>query len=128
MWHYRSLHAGCYYLIKEKENATIHMVYVAMTTDKCVLIEYQQPESVLRWFSKEDEIAEVIEQLSEEHAQTYEELFEREHDTMSFEDWEAEDEASEEDTDDQLWRTLGSSSSVWDAPEDDDDDDSSRLN
>lgn len=121
MWHYKSLHPGNYYLIQEHEMGKIHLVFVQMATEKCVLLEYQDDEQVLEWFRKDDELYEVIEQLSEEHALAYENIFEPPAESNPVLDWEEED-----------WDELEEDDEVWELSEDgedeEDEDDASRLN
>lgn len=106
---YNDLQQGSYYVIQEIENATLELVFVPLITEKCVLVEYQDEEQTLSWYRKTEELFEVVEQLTEEHAVIYESLFEEE---------------DEEDDDDFFWGDADEDDDeFWDGEDDDDDDD-----
>jgi hypothetical protein len=86
---YNELLPTSYYLIQENENSSLELVYVMMTTGKCVLIEYQDDDQTMSWFKKTDEIFEITEQLTEEQAVIFESLFEDEEDEDG--DWNEDD-------------------------------------
>ena len=93
---YNELIPASYYVIQENENAGLELVYVPMTTDKCVLVEYQDEEQTLSWYKKTDTLFEIVDQLTEEQAVIYESLFD--------EDEEEDDEEFDfEDDDEDFW-------------------------
>ena len=77
---YSDLKPGFYYLIRENENASIELVFIPMETGKCVLVEYQDEDQSMNWFKKTETIFELIEQLTNEQAEQFENLFEHEDD------------------------------------------------
>ena len=87
---YNDLYPSNYYLIKENENAGIEMVYIPMVTGKCVLVEYQDDDQTMNWFKKTDSLFEIIEELTEEQALIYENLFEDE-ENEDDSPWDSED-------------------------------------
>jgi N6-adenosine-specific RNA methylase IME4 len=105
---YNDLSAGNYYVIQEIENTTLELVYVSMVTEKCVLVEYQDDDQTLTWYRKTDEIFEVVEQLTEEQAIIYENLFENDDEDDDY-FWGDDDDDDDEE--------------FWDVDDDDDDDD-----
>lgn len=121
MWHYKALHPGNYYLIQEHELGKINLVYVQMATEKCVLVEYQDEERNMEWYRKDDELFEVIEQLSEELAMAYENIFEVPAEYAAGYEWDEDD-----------WEDLEDEGEVWEltdeGDDEDDEDESSRLN
>jgi hypothetical protein len=122
MWHYRALHPGNYYLIQEEENSEVLLVFIPMATEKCVLVEYKCDHEPMLWFRKDDELFEVIEQLSEEHALAYENLFEDPSELGAAFEWD-EDE----------WEDLDEKGEIWELSDDgeeeeEEEEDPSRLN
>ncbi len=80
---YGDLNEGSYYLVQEHENTPVEMVFVAMATEKCVMIEYQDHEQSKRWFKKTDSLLELIEKLTDEQSVIYESLLNSEEDDAS---------------------------------------------
>ena len=89
---FENLEVEKFYLLRIKEEDEITMVQVAMETDKCVLVyEFDDEYETTSWKKKVDTIAEIVEELTEEHLDEYENIL--------MED-EFEEEEEEEDTDD----------------------------
>lgn len=100
---YNDLTPANYYLIQEAENSGLELIYIPMTTDKCVLVEYQDDDQTLIWYKKTEEFFEVIDQLTEEQAVIYESLFDEEEEDEDF-GWDFEDE-EEEETEEIEWKS-----------------------
>lgn len=60
-----------YHLIQENENGSPELIFVALATDKAVLIEYEDNEKTRLWKRKTDQFFELLETLSEDHANAY---------------------------------------------------------
>lgn len=111
---YNDLKPGYYYLVKQNENASIELVFIPMETNKCVLVEYQDEEQSMNWFKKTDPVFELVEQLTEEQALAFENLFDDEESGEDFEwtddpeadgDWFSPD-SDDTDEDDEKRRAL----------------------
>ncbi len=74
MVHYGDLESGGYYLIRENENGSIELAYIAMVTEKAVLVEYEDSEKTRLWHLKTDTFFEVIEKFSPEAQAAYEKV------------------------------------------------------
>ena len=107
---YSDLKPGFYYLIRENENSSIELVFIPMETGKCVLVEYQDEEQSMNWFKKTEPVYELIEQLTNEQAEQFESLFEK------------------EDDDDPEWHEDSDDDSSWFTDENDEDDKIRALN
>jgi hypothetical protein len=97
-----------YFLLQIGENEPIQLVFVTMTTNKCVLLEMQDEAQTLVWRKKDEPIYEVVEQLTDEQALIYESLFEA--DDEGDEDWDddflPEEDEEEDEFDEELdWNT-----------------------
>lgn len=97
-----------YFLLQIGENEPIQLVFVTMTTNKCVLLEMQDEAQTLVWRKKDEPIYEVVEQLTDEQALIYESLFEA--DDEGDEDWDddflpIEDEEEDEFDEELDWNT-----------------------
>jgi hypothetical protein len=70
------------YLILEEEGDEIALVQILMETTKCVLVELHDNEDTTFWRKKSDPIFEIVELLTEEQVEAYDELFEDEEEDM----------------------------------------------
>lgn len=86
---YNDLTLEHYYLVKEDEATDIALVQPVMETGKCVLLLYVDEVETTIWKKKEDSLAEIIEELTEEQVAEYENLFDNDEDAWS--NWEDED-------------------------------------
>ncbi|MBC7935846.1 MAG: hypothetical protein H7Y86_10900 [Rhizobacter sp.] len=78
---YAELQQDIYYLIKETEDDELMLVKPIMTTSQCVLIVGNDGESEYTfWKQLDEEVYEVVDELTEEEADEYESLFEEEDD------------------------------------------------
>ena len=96
---YSNLELDHYYLIKETEDTDITLVQPVMETGECFLILHLDEIETTVWKKKDDDIAEIIEELSEEQVAEFESLFEDdEDDNWNFEepDYDFEEEEEEE--------------------------------
>ncbi|MFN8289656.1 MAG: hypothetical protein U0U70_05345 [Chitinophagaceae bacterium] len=75
MYSYELLETGCYYLVKEKEEAPVTLIHVAMETDHCLfIVRYDDPEAT-EWKLKKDNLYDIIECLSDEKVKEWEEHY-----------------------------------------------------
>ena len=74
MTNYSNLVLDKAYLIIEREGKEIALVQVLMETEKCVLVEMHDDEATTFWRKKSDPIFEVIDELTEEQIEMYDEL------------------------------------------------------
>jgi hypothetical protein len=75
MYTYDLLEKGCYYLIKEKEDAPIALIRIAVQTDQCLFIQrFDQPMSTA-WKLKKDGLFDIIECLSDEAVRNWEQEY-----------------------------------------------------
>ncbi|MFM2138822.1 MAG: hypothetical protein RJA57_1129 [Bacteroidota bacterium] len=75
MYTYDLLETGCYYLVRETEEAPVRLIRVAMETDLCLfIIRYDDPGAT-EWKLKKDRILDIIECLSDEKVKEWEEQF-----------------------------------------------------
>ncbi len=71
MYTYDLLENGCYYLVKEKEDAPVILIRVAVTTDHCLFIQkYDEPMETC-WKQKKDSLFDIIECLSDEAVKSW---------------------------------------------------------
>ncbi len=75
MYTYDLLENGCYYLIKEKEDAGVLLIRVAVITDQCVFIQRYDVPMLTEWKMKKDVIFDIIECLSDEAVKSWEQYF-----------------------------------------------------
>jgi hypothetical protein len=80
MAHYSDLQLNTFYLIQEEEGDLISLVQPLMETDNCVLILQHDDEDMTYWKRKDDVFFEIVDELTEEQAAEYEDLFEEEED------------------------------------------------
>ena len=72
---FENLEVEKFYLLRIKEQDEITMVQVAMETEKCVLVyEFEDEYETTSWKKKDDAIAEIVEELTEEHLDEYENI------------------------------------------------------
>jgi hypothetical protein len=68
------------YLINEFEGDVVLLVEPIMKTEFCVLLLIHENEETIIWKKLNDEIFDIIEELSEEKSDEYDLLFEEEND------------------------------------------------
>jgi hypothetical protein len=74
------------YLINEFDGDNVLLVEPIMKTEFCVLILIHEDVETIIWKKLNDEIFDIIEELSEEKSEEYEILFEEDDDFEDFED------------------------------------------
>lgn len=77
------------YLINEFDGDQVLLVEPIMKTESCVLILIHEDVETFQWKKLNDEIFDVIEELTEEKSDEFDALFEEEDDFEDFEDFEA---------------------------------------
>ncbi len=78
---FSELQQDVYYLIKETEDDELMLVKPLMTTSQCVLLVGNDGESEYTfWKQLDEEVFEVVDELTEDEAELYESLFEDEED------------------------------------------------
>lgn len=87
-----------YHLIQENENGSPELIFVPLATDKAVLVEYEDSEKTRLWKRKADVFFELIETLSEDHANAYD-RYRALVDDKNLPEWAQEDNEEDED----LW-------------------------
>jgi hypothetical protein len=85
MANYSDLQLNSFYLILEEEDDFITLVQPLMETDNCVLLLQHDDEDITFWKRKDDTFFEIVDELTEEQAAEYEDLFEEEDDTFEVE-------------------------------------------
>ncbi len=75
MYTYELLENGCYYLVREKEKDPISLIKVAVETDHCVFIQRFEDPTSTEWKMKKDEMADIIECLSDDAVKAWEEHY-----------------------------------------------------
>ena len=86
---YNELTLESYYLVREKEENDIVLVQPVMETGKCILLLYIDEIETTTWKKKQDNVFEIIEELTEEQVAEYENLFDSEEDAWG--DWDTEE-------------------------------------
>jgi hypothetical protein len=76
------------YLINEFDGDNVLLVEPIMKTELCVLVLIHEDVETIIWKKLNDEIFEIIEELSEEKSEEYDALFEDEDDFEDFESFE----------------------------------------
>ncbi len=85
---YSELIIGRYYLITENEGEELVLVQPMLETNAAVfLILHDAEDEITYWRKKEDPIFEILEELTDEEALSYELLFDND---QADEDWEDE--------------------------------------
>lgn len=75
MYTYDLLEKGCYYLVKEREAAPITLIKVVVETDHCLFIQRFDDPTLTEWKLKKDELADIIECLTDEAVKAWEEHY-----------------------------------------------------
>jgi predicted NAD/FAD-dependent oxidoreductase len=89
---FENLEIDKFYLIRVKEEDEITMVQVGMATDKCVLVyEFDDDYEATYWKKKDDQVAEIVEELTDEHIDEYESLL--------VDEWDEDDDEDDDDED-----------------------------
>lgn len=86
MYTYDLLETGCYYLVKEKEDADIILIKVAMETDSCLFIQKFQDPTDTVWKLKKDSLHDIIECLSDTAIKDWEIFYKSSEDAYTEED------------------------------------------
>lgn len=86
MYTYDLLEAGCYYLVKKKEDSKIALIKVAMESDSCVFIQKFEDPTDTEWKLKKDSLHDIIECLSDEAVKEWEILYKSSEDAYTEED------------------------------------------
>ena len=74
---YAELQQDIYYLIKETEDDELMLIKPLMTTTRCVLLVSNDGDSEYTfWKELDDELFEVVDELTDDEAELYESLFE----------------------------------------------------
>jgi hypothetical protein len=75
---FKDLTVGKKYLINEFDGDQVLLIEPIMVTEFCMLVVLHEDVETAQWKKLNDEIFEIIEELSEEKDQEYKELFEYE--------------------------------------------------
>lgn len=75
MYAYALLEPGFYYLIQEKKEEPISLIRVNVETDHCLFVSRFTDQELVEWKRKTDPIHDIIELLSDEAAEAWEESF-----------------------------------------------------
>ena len=75
---FKNLTVGKKYLINEFDGDQVLLIEPIMVTELCMLVVLHEDVETVQWKKLNDEIFEIIEELSEEKDQEYEDLFEYE--------------------------------------------------
>ena len=75
---FKDLSVGKKYLINEFDGDQVLLIEPIMVTEFCMLVVLHEDVETIQWKKLNDEIFEIIEELSEEKDQEYEDLFEYE--------------------------------------------------
>ncbi len=75
MYSYALLEAGCYYLIQEEKDSVISLVKINVESDHCVFISRYRNEEELVWKRKSDPIYDIIELLSDDKVDAWQEAY-----------------------------------------------------
>ena len=86
MYSYDLLEAGCYYLVKEKEESAITLIKVAVESDHCLFIQRFDDPTATEWKLKKDSLHDIIECLSDEKVKEWEEHYKSNEDAYYEED------------------------------------------
>ena len=77
---YANLEVNGFYLVRETEEDEIILIQPVMETNECfLLLQYNDYETIF-WRKKDDVLTEIIEELTDEQVEEYENLFEDEDD------------------------------------------------
>ena len=86
MYSYDLLETGCYYLIREKEDAAITLIKVAVETDHCLFVQRFVDPTETEWKLKKDPLHDIIECLSDEAVKDWEQHYKSSEDAYYEED------------------------------------------
>lgn len=86
MYSYDLLETGCYYLIREKEDAAITLIKVAVETDHCLFVQRFDDPTETEWKLKKDPLHDIIECLSDEAVKDWEQHYKSSEDAYYEED------------------------------------------
>ena len=75
---YAELQLNRFYLIKESEDDEITLIQPVMETNECYLVVGHDDYENTFWRKKDDEIFEIVDELTDEQVEEYENLFEEE--------------------------------------------------
>ncbi len=84
---YSDLLTDHFYLVQENEGEEIVLVQPLMETDNCVLLMLHDDEESTFWRKKSDDIYELVDELSEEQVENYENLFEEDEEDITEAGW-----------------------------------------
>lgn len=79
---YSTLEMDEFYLIREKENSEIILVQTLMETEQCIFLLERGDNERSYWKKKTDVLFEILQQLTEEQIDEYEELWDNEETTF----------------------------------------------
>jgi hypothetical protein len=88
MFSYALLEPGCYYLVQEKENAPVVMIYVSVISDHCMYVHRYADVETMGWKLKTDSIHDIIELLSDNVVKTWQEVYNSSEGTYDYEEGE----------------------------------------
>ncbi len=102
---YENLQLDHYYLIRETEGAEITLTQVVLETAKSLLLLHIDEVETTAWKKKDDFVFEIVEELTQEQVDEYEDLFEDDDEDWNFneigfgdDDDDEEDEEEEDET------------------------------
>ncbi|RYY62828.1 MAG: hypothetical protein EOO05_01420 [Chitinophagaceae bacterium] len=75
MYNYDLLENGCHYLVREKEDAPVSLIKVAVETDHCLFIQRFDDVTKTEWKMKSDGLFDIIECLSDEAVKAWEQNY-----------------------------------------------------
>jgi hypothetical protein len=87
MANFSDLTLGNFYLIQENEGEEIALLEVLMHTDNAVLLMHHDDYETSVWRKKTDTIFEIVDELTDEQLEAYDELYEDDA-ASDFEDFE----------------------------------------
>lgn len=79
---FANLETDEFYLIREKENSEVTLVQTLMETDHCIFILQRGDDERSFWKRKTEPLFQIIDKLTEEQADEYEELWDNEQTTF----------------------------------------------
>ncbi|MFP5039490.1 hypothetical protein [Parasediminibacterium sp. JCM 36343] len=83
---YSDLELNSYYLVIENEGDEISLVQPLMETDACVLLMNLDEYENTYWRKKSDDLFELVDELTEEQLEEYENLFDEEDEDEDYDD------------------------------------------
>ena len=102
---YENLELDHYYLIRETEGGEITLTQVVLETAKSLLLLHIDEVETTAWKKKDDFVFEIVEELTQEQVDEYEDLFEDDDEDWNFneigfgdDDDDEEDEEEEDET------------------------------